>query len=247
MSGDAILALCVIVISPAIGSFLGVLVERLPAGRDVVRQPSACAACGQRLGWRALVPILSYLSQNGRCADCNAPIPPHLLSIEIAALFGAVLAVALVPDAGPMVLTACILWCLIALFYTDLHSFRLPDPLTLALLIFGLIYAAIDPARVWFDGILSALIGALAFLAIRWIYTMARGREGLGLGDVKLIAGIGAALGWAQLPYVTLLAAILALGITAAQTRTAQTRLSGTTKLPFGAYLSAACAALLLI
>ena len=88
-----------LLISPAIGSFLGVLVERLPAGQSLL-SPSTCAACGTRLGWGEMLPILSALLLRQRCRTCNAPFPGHLLRIEIAALVVALAAILI--GSGPL-------------------------------------------------------------------------------------------------------------------------------------------------
>ncbi len=243
---DLVWAVLLILISPAAGSFLGVLVDRLPAGQGVVLAPSSCANCGARLRWRDMVPVLSFIALKGRCRDCGAAIPGHLLRIEIAALVAALLAVALIAEPIPMALGALFLWLLIALFYSDLLHFRLPDPLTLALFGTGLTLAALDPARGLTHGLLSAAAAAGAFWLIRWAYRMIRHREGLGLGDVKLIGGIGAALGWEMIPYVALLAGLLALLVTALEATRTRTTPKATEKLPFGSYLCAAAAVIYL-
>ena len=107
--------------------------------------------------------------------------------------------------------------------------------------------AILDPSRGVLHGLLSAGIAAGAFWLIRWGYFKWRGVEGLGLGDVKLIAGIGAAVGWPMVPIVTLLAAVLALGVVALDAKGNKTAIRGDRKLPFGSYLCAATAVILLI
>ena len=240
------LEILLLLLSPAVGSFLGVLVDRLPRGQSILT-PSRCVSCDTRLRPRDLFPILSALLARGRCRHCGARIPGHLLRIELAALIGGVAAVWLADTPMQMLLLAGWLWCLIALFYTDLLWFRLPDPLTGALFGLGLALAILDPSRGWADGALSAAIGTGAFLLIRWGYQAARRREGLGLGDVKLMAGIGAALGWPLLPYVTLLAGGLALTVVALEMLRDGKRPDGAARLPFGSYLCAAAALIAVI
>ena len=141
-------------------------------------------------------------------------------------------------------MTALLFWCLIALFYSDLVAFRLPDPLTLALLLIGLALAVLqDTVR---DGLLGALVGVTAFWLIRLAYQIWRGREGLGLGDVKLMAGIGATVGWAGLPVVTLIAALMALGVALAQAAFSKNLPDARTKLPFGSFLCGAAGIVML-
>lgn len=193
-----------------------------------------------------MVPVLSALNLRGKCRKCGARIPGHLLRIEIAALAAGLLAAATASDPGEMLLLAGYLWCLISLFYCDLLYFRLPDALTAALFVLGLMLSAIDPWRGIIDGMISAAVGAGAFLAIRIGYRALRGREGLGLGDVKLMAGIGAGLGWSLLPVITLTAAVLGLVVVAVEAARARAVTCGGTRLPMGTYLCAAAAMLML-
>lgn len=246
MHGDWPWALLLLLISPAVGSFLAVLVDRLPIGGSVLTA-SRCNGCGVRLRWRDMVPVLSALTLGGRCRNCGAAIPGHLMRIEIAALLAALLVVALVPGVGMMWLHAALLWVLIALFYADLLHFRLPDLLNAALLGLGMLLALAEPQRGFLDAAISAMAGAGAFWLIRWGYFQWRGREGLGLGDVKLMAGIGAALGWQIIPMVTLLAAALALVVALIGSLRSKTAPKADTRLPFGSYLTAAAAIFLLI
>ena len=237
-------ALLLILISPAVGSFLGLVVDRLIRQVPVLWQVSHCSTCDARLIWRDLVPILSALHLRGRCRVCGAEFPGFLLRIEIAALLAALLAVATVPGAVELWLTAAMLWCLIALFYCDLVAFRLPDVLTLALFLFALAYASLT--RSILDGLMGAAIGMAAFWLIRLGYQYLRGREGLGLGDVKLMAGIGAAVGALEIPVVTLIAAVLAIGVTVFQASSRKALPESGEKLPFGSYLCGAAAVVIL-
>ncbi|HSG56764.1 MAG TPA: prepilin peptidase, partial [Paracoccaceae bacterium] len=119
--------------SPAVGSFLNVLIDRLPRGQSIVSPRSACRSCGHVLGARDLIPILSYLFVRGHCRHCGAAIPPWHLYVEIAAIFAAVFAVLGSPPLAPVAgiaLAAAFLWLLLALLGTDLLWFRLPDVLT---------------------------------------------------------------------------------------------------------------------
>ncbi|MDJ0826862.1 MAG: prepilin peptidase [Rhodobacter sp.] len=237
MPADWPLVVFLLLLGPAIGSFLGVLVDRLAAGGDVILRPSHCAACGTRLQWRDMVPIVSALWLGGRCRSCGTAFPGHLLRIEVAGLLAVALAVSQGQGGGQTVVMAGFLWCLVGLFYADLLYFRLPDLLTGALFLLGLGLAAFDPARGIVDGLLSAVIASGAFLAIRWGYRAWRGREGLGLGDVKQIAGIGAAVGWAEVPWVALFAAALALVVVGIDMLRGRGLPAGDMRLPFGSFL----------
>lgn len=242
MSDTPFIAILLVLVSPAIGSFLGVLIDRLPRGQGVIAPRSACRSCGQRLGPRDLVPVLSYLASAGRCRSCGAAIPPWHLYVEIAATGAALLAVLAGGGAAQMGLAAVFLWLLLALAVCDLLWFRLPDPLTAALLAAAL-------ALAWLGGTLvaalwGALAGAASFEAIRRGYRALRGRDGLGLGDVKLMAGLGAFAGLHDLPLLVLVAAAAALAAAAAGALVARRALAAHRALPFGAALCGAAAAL---
>ncbi len=238
------LALLVLLLGPAAGSFLGVVVDRWCTGRGLWGR-SACETCAARLGWRDLVPVLSGL--RGRCRHCGAPIPAHLLRIELAATGAGVLAVLLADSAAEAAALAVFLWCLVGLFYADLLHLRLPDPLNAGLLAAGLALAAAAPGRGVGEALLSAGAGAGAFWLIRAGYRALRGREGLGLGDVKMMAGLGAGLGWMLLPLATLIAALLALAVVGLEALRTQRAPDTRAPLPFGACLAGAAVLVLLV
>ena len=238
--------LFLVLIGPAVGSFLAVLVDRLPAGRSILT-PSACDACGARLGWVNMIPLYSALRQKHRCTMCNAKIPSHLMRIEIAAFLVALISVATQNTGLSLWLTALVLWCLVALFYTDLLHFRLPDPLTGAFFALGLASAILIEHRDLFEVLASGFGAALAFWAIRRAYFQWRGFEGLGLGDVKLAAGIGALLGWQAVPLVTLIASALGLAVAMVEMWRTGSRAHFVAKVPFGSYLISATVLVMLI
>lgn len=231
------LALFLLVTGAAVGSFLALWAERLPRDEGVVRRGSRCRGCGARIGWRDLVPVVSWLWLGGRCRGCGAAIPRWLWHAELGGVSLAALAILVAPTPAVMVLGALWLWLLMGLALCDLTAMRLPDPLNAALLATGLALGALGLGAG--TALIGAGVGAGTFLAIRLGYHALRGREGLGMGDVKLMAGIGAALGWAALPLVALVAALAALALTLALRHG---RVARDAEIPFGAYLCAAAA-----
>jgi leader peptidase (prepilin peptidase) / N-methyltransferase len=238
-------------IGPAMGSFAALLADRLPRGEGVVAARSRCRSCRTPLAPRDLVPLLSFAVLRGRCRHCGTAIPAWVWQAELAGLGLGVLAVALAEDWMQAGVSALWLWCLLALTLCDLRAFRLPDVLTLALLVLGIGVAWPD----WPAAALGAVLGAGTFLALRLGYHALTGREGMGMGDVKLMAGIGAGLGAEALPMVALIAAgsaLLAagLGTVRAAFRVAAGPRGGSRRrvrrlaaVPFGAWLSVAAMA----
>ena len=194
--------------APFVGSFLGVLVRRLPEGLPVVVGRSRCEACGHRLNPVDLIPIASFLLQWGRCRHCRAAIAPAHLWIEVAACAVPATAVWFGPDA-PWLWADCVLgWALLALGWIDWTHLRLPDVLTLPLVLAGLAATAwLDPASAP-DHALAAACAYAALTALAALYRRWRGREGLGVGDAKLLAASGAWVGLAGLGPVLLVAAV---------------------------------------
>lgn len=228
-----------IIFAPFIGSFLGVLIRRLPAGEPVAMARSVCVACGRRLGARDLVPLASYLVLRGRCRSCDAPIGWFHPAIELAAVAVALWAALTVIEPS-WVWASCLLgWTLLALAWIDIEHMLLPDALTLPLLLAGLAVTRLLQASSIYDHAAGAAVGYLAFRGIDLAYRSWRGRAGLGGGDAKLLGAAGAWLGLQALPWVVLEAS--AAGIVAALLARAFGQAIGrTTKLPFGPCIAAA-------
>jgi leader peptidase (prepilin peptidase) / N-methyltransferase len=235
MTFETLLAL---LLAPLIGSFLGVVVERLPEGRPLMLARSTCPACGEVLHAQDLVPLLSWTWRRGWCRCGRFRLGAFYPAIEIAALAVAASAV--------LVLSGWLLWVSLALGWTlltlaaiDLRHYLLPDRLTLPLIPAGLATAyLIDPARLPVHAI-GAAAGFVAFAGIAWAYRRVRRRAGLGLGDAKLLAGAGAWLGWPALPGLVVAAAVGALAVALAHAALGE-RLAAATRIAFGPYLALA-------
>ena len=251
--GALIVGLCV-------GSFLNVVIHRLPRmlergwraqcaelrDEPVPEEPaynlvvprSACPSCGHRITAFENVPVVSWLALRGRCSACKTPIPVRYPVIEI---LGGLLAAYAIYRFGPTAkgVAACVLlWTLLALTVIDTDTQLLPDDLTLPLLWAGLI------ANLWttFAPIGSAVIGAVAgylsLWAVYWVFKLVRGREGMGYGDFKLLAALGAWLGWQMLPLIVLLSSIV--GAVVGVALIVFKGRDHTVPIPFGPYLAVA-------
>ena len=250
---DFILPIVTVVFSLLIGSFLNVVIVRLPRQihwqleKDeqgaapppgIAWPPSHCPSCEHALSWWENLPLLSYLLLRGHCRACGTAISLRYLLVEA---LTALLSLVVVVTMGPQWLTIATLmltWALIALAFIDLEHFLLPDRITLPLLAAGLLVNAIGG----FTDPLSAVIGAVSGYGLLWAvyhaYRALTGREGFGYGDFKLLGALGAFLGWQLLPLVILLSAGVgaAIGITLILLR----RHQRSEPLPFGPYLAGA-------
>lgn len=243
------MSLCLLLLlAPCFGSFVGVLVRRLPQGRPVALARSACESCGAPIAARDMVPLLGFLLLRGRCRRCHAPIAPFHWAAELAGLAVAAMALAAFGTDDPAWLwIGCGLgWALLALAWIDALWFTLPDPLTLPLLLAGLgVTLWLDPASTPAHAA-AAAGGYLVFRGIALAYRRLRGAEGLGEGDAKLLAALGAWGGPALLGPTVLGAALLGLGWAGALAL-ARRPVGRSTRLPFGTLLCASFWALWLL
>lgn len=215
------------------GSFLATLVVRWPRGESLSGR-SRCEGCARQLPAIELVPVLSHLASGGRCRQCGSIIPAAHMQIELGSAAIGALALTAVP--GPMGFAGALFgWILLALAALDLGHYWLPDRLTMPLLALGLL---LGPAP-FTDRVLAAAIGGGGLLAVAIIYRRVRGRDGLGLGDVKLMAAIGAWLSPVLLAPLLLLAALCGLA-SIIVVRLNGRAVAAEDPVPFGAFLAAA-------
>ncbi|MGL4961898.1 MAG: prepilin peptidase [Inquilinus sp.] len=223
-----------VAVSPIIGSFLAAAAHRLPDDvRGLLVGRSRCDHCLQPLALRDLVPVLSWVGLRGRCRSCGGTIDPAHPVIELAAI-GIALA-ALAGDAALMPGTCLLGWGLLLLGAIDRRTGLLPDMLTLPLVVAGLLAGLFEPGAPLADRAIGAAVGYVLFAGLAFAYRRLRGRDGLGLGDAKLLAAGGAWLGWQALPWVILVGAGAALVVTLISTRGQVAR---HTAIAFGPWLA---------
>jgi leader peptidase (prepilin peptidase)/N-methyltransferase len=218
-----------------IGSFLNVVIYRLPIGQSIVTPPSRCRKCGYQLQWYDNIPVLSWLFLRGRCRKCGVGVSIQYPIVELitGALF--VLVVWMTPP-GPLLATRLILvGILIVLFGIDLEHQILPNVITLPGIAIGVLLSLIAPPG-WKDALIGVVLGGGVLYAIAGAYYLWRREEGMGMGDVKMLAMIGAFLGWKAVLVTLVLSsfagAIIGLALMAAQ------RGSMKFALPFGTFLA---------
>jgi leader peptidase (prepilin peptidase)/N-methyltransferase len=227
----------------ALGSFLNVVITRLPRGEQIVTGRSRCPHCRTPLAWRDNLPLLSYVRLGGRCRFCGAPISRRYPLVELAA---GILAAALwwrFPASPLLLAYGPFCGALLALSAIDLEHRLLPDAITLPGIALGLALALVLPHLTFLSAAAGAAVGGALFFGIGWIYQKLTGRKGMGGGDVKLMALIGAFLGIQSLPWVIFISAALGslAGIGAVLT-TGSWREGGwrVAAIPYGPFLAAA-------
>ena len=218
-----------------IGSFLNVCIYRLPRGASVVWPGSACTICKRDLSWFENIPVFSYLVLRGRCRTCQTPISLQYPFVE--ALTAAMFAFAWwLYGPSALLVSRLVFGCaLIVLFAIDLEHQLLPHAITLPGIVVGFLFSFVaEPG--WPDSLIGILVGGGLLLSVAYLYLWLRHKEGLGMGDFKMLAMIGAFVGW-KLTLLTLMLGSLA-GTIVGVSLMASGRGSMASKLPFGTFLA---------
>lgn len=221
----------------SIGSFLNVVIHRLPRGRSIVFPPSACPSCGARIRWYDNVPLAGWLVLRGRCRDCRAPISIRYPAVELVTMLAFL---ACYWRFGPewlllprLLLTAA----LVALFAIDLEHQLLPNAITVPGIAIGVLCSLVLP-----PGLRESLIGVALGGGVLWAIGEAwyrlRHVEAMGFGDVKMLAMVGAFLGWKMVVVTFVLSSLL--GGTFAAILLAARKTTLTSVIPFGTFLAVA-------
>ena len=255
--------LSVFIIGLAVGSFLNVVITRLPvimerewkkqcrefldleAESDAREEPltlsrpaSRCPHCGHRISVLENIPVISYLLLRGRCRECGTRISPQYPLVELAAGIMSVVVAWHFGVSWETLFALLLTWALIALSVIDLRTTLLPDDITLPFVWLGVLLAIPALFTDLQASVIGAAVGYLSLWLIFHAFRLLTGKEGLGYGDFKLLALLGAWLGWQSLPIVILLASFVgaAVGIALMVFRGHQRE----TPIPFGPYLAAA-------
>ncbi len=243
-----------------VGSFLNVVIYRLPvmlenrwradcreAGDsgteasekfNLITPASTCPSCGHRIRPWENIPVISYLLLRGRCVDCKTPIPRQYPLVEVATGLLSAVAAWQLGFGWPLLAALVFTWTLIALTVIDYNTQLLPDDLTLPLLWFGLLVSTTGVFTDPVSAIWGAAVGYLSLWLVYHLFKLATGKEGMGYGDFKLLAAIGAWCGWQVLPLTIILSSVIgaAVGIVLILLRRQQRG----TPIPFGPFLAGA-------
>jgi leader peptidase (prepilin peptidase)/N-methyltransferase len=228
--------LVLVIVSPFIGSFLGVVISR--SGVVPVLGRSHCDACGHQLGIFDLIPLVSWTVLRGKCRHCGAKLGWFYPAVELAALV-CVLWAATLQDGWLLVASTLFGWLLLTLAWIDVRMQRLPNTLTIPLIVAGLAACAVYDRDAILDHVIGAVAGFVAFWLVGLVYRRLRGKAGLGLGDAKLVAGLGAWIAWEGLASVIFLGAVIGIALVLVRALVSGNA-SFRERLPFGPALALA-------
>jgi leader peptidase (prepilin peptidase)/N-methyltransferase len=244
MDASTLTLLFALLFGAIIGSFLNVVILRLPSENgSIVFPASHCPRCQHTLSWYENIPIISFLVLRGRCRHCREKISWQYPIVELCM---AILTAAVVHRFGLSITTAgYFLFCaaILVIIWIDLQHQIIPDVISLPGIILGFLFSFVNPTLSWQNSLIGLLLGGGVLYAIALFYFLWKKQEGMGGGDIKLLAMIGAFLGWQSLPFVifasSLLGSVIGILVMIKQGK------GGKTRIPFGPFLSVAALAYL--
>lgn len=214
-----------------VGSFLNVVIHRLPLmlerrwqseaaeirGEEIPAQPrlnlvvprSRCPHCGHQITALENIPVISWLLLRGRCSSCKTAISPRYPLVELATALLSLLVLMVLGPSTKMLAALGLTWALVALTMIDFDTQLLPDDITLPLLWAGLLINTSGVFVPLHTAVLGAVFGYLSLWSVYWLFKLATGREGMGYGDFKLLAVLGAWMGWLSVPLILLMSSVV--------------------------------------
>ena len=232
------------------GSFSNVCIHRLPDNKGVVRGRSYCPSCKKQIRWYDNIPIFSYVLLKAKCRDCSAKINVKYLLVELVCALSFVWFFYLFGLSLTTLLFFILSIFFVIIFFIDLKHFIIPNELTFPLMAIGL-FKSFDPNlnQYLFPNFLNSVIGGVAGYLIIWmiifIYKRLRNKEGMGLGDAKLLSAIGFWFGWISIPFILFFSSFIALVLAIPSLMNKSKNLSS--QIPFGPYLILGCVLYLLL
>lgn len=219
-----------------VGSFLNVCICRMPKDESVVSPPSHCPNCDYQIRWYDNIPVISYLLLRGKCRGCGTRIS---LQYPLVELINGTLAFLLFLRFGPtLTFAALFLFCsaLVIITFIDIEHQIIPDEISLSGIIIGFVFSFFLPGHGWLNSILGILLGGGSLLSVAYGYQWLTGKEGMGGGDIKLLAMMGAFLGWKSIPFIVLASSLVGsvIGVSIMLLQKKDSKLA----IPFGPYLA---------
>jgi leader peptidase (prepilin peptidase)/N-methyltransferase len=224
------------VFGAVVGSFLNVCICRMPKDESVVSPPSHCPRCDYQIRWYENIPLFSYILLRGKCRGCGTHIS---LQYPLVELLNGLLSLALFIKFGPtLTFLALFLFCsaLVVITFIDLEHQIIPDEISLSGIVIGFVFSFILPWQTWLNSLLGILLGGGSLLLVAYSYQWLTGKEGMGGGDIKLLAMMGAFLGWKSVLFIVFASSLIGsvVGVTMMLVQKKDSKLA----IPFGPYLA---------
>ena len=236
MVPSAIYPLSSLVFGMLVGSFLNVCICRMPKDESIVSPPSHCPQCSYRIKWYDNIPLLSYLVLGGKCRGCGAHIS---LQYPLVELLNGILTLFLFLRFGPtLAFAALFLLCsaLVVITFIDIEHQIIPDEISLPGIVVGFLLSFFIKGHGWLDSLLGILLGGGTLLLVAYGYHRLTGKDGMGGGDIKLLAMMGAFLGWKAVPFIIFASSLIGsiFGVSIMLLQKKDSKLA----IPFGPYLA---------
>ena len=221
------------------GSFANVCIYRLPLRGGVVKGRSFCPKCKKKIFWYENIPILSYLILGGKCSKCKKKISFQYLLVESISIFSFLLIYYFFGVSLTTILLIILFLSFIVIFFIDLKHYIIPDILTFPMMVLGFLKSFDPNLNPLFPNYINSLLGGIIGYGIIWLlilfYKKIRNKEGMGLGDAKILAVVGFWFGWVSIPFVIFLSSTIALIIVIPDLLKKKKKL--TSQIPFGPYI----------
>lgn len=232
------------------GSFSNVCIHRIPYNKSVVKGRSYCPACNKQIRWYDNIPLLSYIFLKAKCRDCSARIGIKYFIVELICALSFVLVFYLFSFSLTTLLFFILSIFFVIIFFIDLKHFIIPNQLTFPLMAIGF-FKTFNPNlnQYFFPNLIDSMIGGVVGYLIIWIiifaYKKLRKKEGMGLGDAKLLSAIGFWFGWISIPFILFFSSFIALAYALPSLLNKSKNMSSS--IPYGPYLVLGCVLYLLL
>ena len=229
----------VLVLGALWGSFANVCIYRLPLEKGVVSGRSFCPKCNNLITWKDNIPVISFLFLKGKCRNCNKKISSQYLLVEIISILLFIIIYRLYGISFTTLLLIVLGLSFLIIFFIDFKHYIIPNLLTFSMMSLGFVKSFLPNLHPMFPNYLNSLIGGIFGYGIIWsiifFYKQIRKKEGMGLGDAKLLSAIGFWFGWFSIPFVIFLSSIIALLSVTPSLINKSKKFSS--QIPFGPYI----------
>ena len=234
----------IFILGACLGSFANVCIYRLPKNKQIISGRSFCPKCKKKIIWYDNLPLISFLFLKGKCRKCNKVISPRYFIVELITGFIFLLIYLSSDNLSSIIFLSILSLILVVIFFIDLENFIIPDVLNFSVMVLGLLKNFIPNFNTSLiheinQSIIGGIVGYVSIWLIIFLYKTFKKIDGMGLGDAKLMAGIGLLFGWQSIPFVLFVSSILGLIFVVPSLIKKQKTMR--TEIPFGPFIIVAC------